>query len=41
VVTYTADALRDVGQHVVNLASAEDLPSHGAAVSARTDRAGG
>jgi histidinol dehydrogenase len=40
VVTYTEAALRDVGDHVVDLAAAEDLPSHGAAVTARTDRAG-
>ena len=36
VVTYTEAALREVGHHVVALAEAEDLPSHGAAVSART-----
>ena len=44
VVTYSEQALRDVGGHVVDLATAEDLPSHGAAVTARTmgriDRAG-
>jgi histidinol dehydrogenase len=39
VVTYTEEALREVGDHVVHLAAAEDLPSHGAAVTARTDRA--
>ncbi|MCW2769104.1 MAG: hisD [Aeromicrobium sp.] len=38
VVTYSEDALRDVGAHVVTLAEAESLPSHGAAVSIRTDR---
>ncbi|MCW2751083.1 MAG: hisD [Aeromicrobium sp.] len=38
VVTYTADALREVGGHVVALAEAENLPSHGAAVSIRTPR---
>lgn len=38
VVTYTETALREVGGHVVTLAEAEDLPSHGAAVSIRTDR---
>jgi histidinol dehydrogenase len=38
VVTYTEDALREVGQHVVTLAEAEDLPGHGAAVSIRTSR---
>jgi histidinol dehydrogenase len=36
VVTYSADALREVGAHVVTLAEAENLPSHGAAVSIRT-----
>ncbi|WP_375003789.1 histidinol dehydrogenase [Aeromicrobium sp. CTD01-1L150] len=36
VVTYTEQALREVGGHVVALAEAEDLPSHGAAVSIRT-----
>jgi len=44
VVTYTKEALRDVGGHVVDLAAAEDLPSHGAAITVRTmgrtDRAG-
>jgi histidinol dehydrogenase len=40
VVTYTEEALCAVGDHVVHLAAAEDLPSHGAAVTARTDRAG-
>ncbi len=38
VVTYTEAALREVGGHVVALAEAEDLPSHGAAVSIRTQR---
>jgi histidinol dehydrogenase len=38
VVTYDEAALREVGGHVVALAEAEDLPSHGAAVSVRTDR---
>ncbi len=38
VVTYTQAALRDVGDHVVTLANAENLPSHGAAVSARLNR---
>ncbi|WP_187271728.1 histidinol dehydrogenase [Aeromicrobium terrae] len=37
-VTYTDQALRDVGPKVVTLAEAEDLPSHGAAVSVRLDR---
>lgn len=36
VVTYTEQALREVGDHVVALAEAEDLPSHGAAVLIRT-----
>ncbi|MCW2829745.1 MAG: hisD [Aeromicrobium sp.] len=38
VVTYSEAALREVGDHVVNLAEAENLPSHGAAVSMRTSR---
>jgi histidinol dehydrogenase len=38
VVTYSEPALREVGGHVVTLAEAENLPSHGAAVSIRTDR---
>ncbi|MET1133413.1 MAG: hypothetical protein ABWX60_08335 [Aeromicrobium sp.] len=38
VVTYSEDALRDVGRKVVTLAEAEDLPSHGAAVTARLER---
>ena len=36
VVDYSRDALAEVADHVVTLAEAEDLPSHGAAVSART-----
>ena len=44
VVTYTEEALRAVGDQVVDLAAAEDLPSHGDAVTVRTmgrtDRAG-
>lgn len=39
VVTYTEAALREVAGHVVTLAAAEDLPSHGAAVSVRVDTA--
>ena len=35
VVTYSAEALREVGGHVVTLARAEDLPAHGEAVLAR------
>ncbi|MTB87456.1 histidinol dehydrogenase [Aeromicrobium senzhongii] len=38
VVTYSEDALRDVGDRVVTLAEAEDLPSHGAAVTVRLER---
>jgi len=38
VITYSETALRDVGDHVVTLAEAENLPSHGAAVSARVTR---
>ena len=37
VVTYSADALREVGAHVVTLARAEDLPAHGQAVRVRTE----
>ena len=36
VVTYTAEALHEVGGHVVALAEAENLPAHGMAVSIRT-----
>ncbi|KQP26319.1 histidinol dehydrogenase [Aeromicrobium sp. Leaf272] len=39
VVTYTEQALREVGHHVEVLAAAEDLPSHGAAVAVRTGSA--
>ena len=35
VVTYSQEALREVGGHVVTLARAEDLPAHGEAVLAR------
>jgi histidinol dehydrogenase len=35
VVNYSREALQDVAGHVVALAHAEDLPAHGAAVSAR------
>ncbi|MBA4609996.1 MULTISPECIES: histidinol dehydrogenase [Aeromicrobium] len=38
VVSYSEAALRDVGPKVVTLAEAEDLPSHGAAVTARLER---
>jgi histidinol dehydrogenase len=37
VVSYAEGALREVGPKVVVLAEAEDLPSHGAAVSVRLD----
>ncbi len=40
VVTYTEQALRDVGDHVNSLSAAEDLPSHAAAVRARTEQEG-
>jgi histidinol dehydrogenase len=35
VVEYDERALAEVAQHVVTLAAAEDLPAHGAAVTAR------
>ena len=35
VVDYGRDALAEVADHVVNLAEAEDLPAHGAAVRVR------
>jgi histidinol dehydrogenase len=35
IVEYTEQALRDVAHHVVTLASVEDLPAHGEAVSVR------
>ncbi|WP_181641560.1 histidinol dehydrogenase, partial [Nocardioides massiliensis] len=35
VIDYSRAALADVGDHVVTLAEAEDLPSHGAAVRVR------
>jgi histidinol dehydrogenase len=38
-VEYDERALRDVAAHVVNLANAEDLPGHGAAVGVRVQRA--
>ncbi|MGI5129404.1 histidinol dehydrogenase [Pseudonocardia sp. CA-107938] len=38
VVEYTEDALRDVADSVVTLATAEDLPAHGQAVTARFGR---
>jgi histidinol dehydrogenase len=34
-IEYTEDALREVAGHVVTLATAEDLPAHGQAVTAR------
>lgn len=36
VIHYDEQALTEVGQHVVTLAEAEDLPAHGEAVTART-----
>ncbi|MGZ5388652.1 MAG: histidinol dehydrogenase [Aeromicrobium sp.] len=38
VVTYSEDSLRAVAGRVVALAEAEDLPSHGAAITVRSDR---
>jgi len=38
VITYSADALAEVGDKVVALANAEDLPAHGEAIAARTQR---
>jgi histidinol dehydrogenase len=38
VVDYDRAALTEVGDHVVNLAEAEDLPAHGAAVRVRLER---
>ncbi|MGW0043147.1 histidinol dehydrogenase [Rhodococcus sp. NPDC003348] len=35
VVDYSESALKDVAQHVINLANAEDLPAHGEAVRLR------
>jgi histidinol dehydrogenase len=35
VINYSQQALAEVAQHVVNLAHAEDLPGHAAAVTAR------
>ncbi len=40
VVEYTEAALREVGEHVVALARAEDLPAHGEAVIARLPELG-
>ncbi len=40
VVSYDAEALAEVAAHVVTLAHAEDLPAHGAAVTARFRRTG-
>jgi histidinol dehydrogenase len=37
-IEYTENALRDVAEHVVTLADAEDLPAHGEAVTARFPR---
>jgi histidinol dehydrogenase len=41
VVDYSQQALREVAGHVVTLAAAEDLPAHGAAVTARLRGANG
>jgi len=38
VITYSEEALRQVGAGVQVLAEAEDLPGHAAAVSVRTER---
>ena len=35
VIDYSEAALAEVADHVVNLAEAEDLPGHGAAVKVR------
>ncbi len=40
VIDYDEQALRDVATHVVNLAEAEDLPGHGAAVRVRFPESG-
>ena len=40
VIDYTSDALAGVGQHVLALSAAEDLPAHGEAVQVRLDVAG-
>jgi histidinol dehydrogenase len=37
VIEYSADALAEVGAHVMTLADAEDLPGHGAAVRVRLE----
>lgn len=39
VIEYSQDALAEVGQHVMTLADAEDLPGHGAAVRVRLEAA--
>lgn len=38
IIEYTEDALAAVGDDIIAVASAEDLPAHGAAIAARTDR---
>lgn len=38
VITYTQEALREIAPQVVTLAQAEDLPSHGTAVSVRLEK---
>ena len=37
VVEYTDAALRDIADHVMTLADAEDLPGHGAAIRVRLE----
>lgn len=38
IIEYSSDALAEVGGHVTAVAAAEDLPAHGEAITARTDR---
>jgi histidinol dehydrogenase len=38
VINYTRDALRGVEAQIVALSAAEDLPAHGAAVTARFEK---
>ncbi len=40
IVTYSQDALREVGRQIVTLARAEDLPGHGDAIIARLPELG-
>ena len=39
-IEYDENALREISPHVVALAHAEDLPGHGAAITARVDERG-